>query len=305
MKFTISVIMAVYNGQKYIEEQINSIINQTKRVDEIIIIDDCSSKKCTEIIERISNKSNCQINYIEHLENKGYAQTFFEALRIAGGEYIFFADQDDIWDKNKVKIYVEEMNCHPEITCLSSYNIIIDSIGKEIKREKKSKSRLMKVTCKSLIKQTSLRPGMTLAIRKSLKVKIDALDTTKYEVHDRLIEYLSSLDDGLYILGEYLNKYRIHGLNTSGMNLSHFKLRSNKKGRIDQIDKEVRYLNQIITIRNENKEIINKYIKYFLLRRRLLEEGDLLKYITNSIKCAYGYNKINVWLGDIMSIVKK
>ena len=56
MKFTISVIMAVYNGQKYIEEQINSIINQTKRVDEIIIIDDCSSKKCTEIIERISNK---------------------------------------------------------------------------------------------------------------------------------------------------------------------------------------------------------------------------------------------------------
>lgn len=303
MKSTISVVMAVYNGQKYIEEQINSILTQSSMADELIIIDDCSSEKCTKIIEKASNKADCKINYIEHLENKGYAQTFFEALKMASGEYIFFSDQDDIWDKNKIRICVDEMNAHPEITCLSSCNIIINHLGEEIKKEKKPKQKLLKVTCEDLIKQISLRPGMTLAIRKSLKEKVILLDTTKYEAHDRFIEYISSLDDGFYVLGQYLNRYRIHNSNTSGMNLSYFKLRSNKKGRIDQIDKELRYLNEIVVIEKKNEEIINKYIKYFLLRRRLLEDGKLFKYIANSTRCIYGYSSIKVWLGDIMSII--
>lgn len=303
MSKKISVVMAVYNGGRFLREQLNSIVEQSLAIDELIIIDDCSSERCDEIIMDCMKGREIDLKYIIHTDNKGYAQTFFEAIRSATGNLIFLSDQDDIWEKRKVQICTKIMYEHPEISCLSSLNILIDQIGNEIKREKRPKTYLSKVTSEELIKQKKLRPGMSLAIRRDLADRMKELNTEEYRQHDRLIEYISVVDEGFYILGDYLNKYRIHDNNTSGLNLSHYRLRSDINGRIAQIDKEVRYLELIKPIDINNKQIIEQCVENNNLRKRLLTDGRILQYIIYIPMLFHNSYCYRILAGDILCII--
>ncbi len=340
MKPKISVVMAVYCGGRYIEEQIKSILKQSYPVDELILIEDSSPEPCVDVISkavgaRISLESDktgslsdgadgsdrtpadcfqetvvrsgrCTVRYLEHVERKGYAQTFFDALKLATGDFIFFSDQDDIWEINKVAVCIKVMRRYPEITCLSAANILIDSEGREIGRDKRLRERMISVSTEDLIMQKhgALRPGMSTVIRRSLKEKIDGMDIADYEMHDRLIEYLAAIEGGYRCISSYLSRYRIHEENTSGMNLTHTKLRTGLDGRIDQIDKELKYLKQICGIYDPDKLYVDRAIDYFSSRRKLLKDKNIIKYIICSFRLFGRYSSKKVWLGDIAGILK-
>lgn len=90
MSSMISVAMTTYNGQKYVEEQLLSIINQTKSVDEIIIVDDKSSDETVKVIKQfIIDNSTFNIVLIQNNENLGYRRNFKKAMSMAKGDYIF------------------------------------------------------------------------------------------------------------------------------------------------------------------------------------------------------------------------
>lgn len=102
----ISVCIATYNGDKYIEEQILSILNQLSDEDEIIISDDGSKDKTLKVIDRLNDG---RIKVFKNNERHGVVPNFENALKHASGEYIFFSDQDDIWTKDKVKICIDNL----------------------------------------------------------------------------------------------------------------------------------------------------------------------------------------------------
>jgi len=300
----ISVVMAVYNGRRYLKQQLDSIMAQTCPVDEIVIIDDCSQEDCRDIIDGCLAGHPCALKYRRHEVNKGYAQTFLEALRESEGDYIFLADQDDIWERNKVETCLRVLRDNPQITCMSSLNTLIDGEGNEIKREKRPAERLRKVSGGALLEQRALRQGMTLAIRRRLADRLRAMDTSRFEMHDKLVEYVATLDGGFWILGEYLNRYRIHSNNTSGMNLSHFKLRTGRQGRIDQIDKEVRYLEMVAPLEPKDAGTIERCLQHYALRRRILQDRRLVACLLNGVRIMSFATSPRVWLGDVASIVK-
>jgi glycosyltransferase involved in cell wall biosynthesis len=95
-----SVCIATYNGEKYIREQIESILCQLDTNDEIIVSDDNSSDNTLPIIQSLNDE---RIFIYVNQGRKGYAGNFENALAYARGEYIFLADQDDIWEKGKVE----------------------------------------------------------------------------------------------------------------------------------------------------------------------------------------------------------
>lgn len=95
----VSVCMATYNGQNYIEEQLTSIINEIGEDGEIVIVDDCSTDRTVELIE---NFGDSRIRVMQNLRNLGVNRTFERALKLCRGEYIFLADQDDIWVAGRV-----------------------------------------------------------------------------------------------------------------------------------------------------------------------------------------------------------
>lgn len=101
-KITISVVMATYNGETYLTEQIDSILQQKKQPIEIIVIDDCSTDKTWEILSLYSKRDN-NIKIYKNKQNIGVNGTFLAALKKATGDLIFIADQDDIWLTDKIE----------------------------------------------------------------------------------------------------------------------------------------------------------------------------------------------------------
>ena len=98
----ISVCIATCNGEKYIKEQLDSILPQLGENDEIIISDDNSVDNTIDIIQSY-NDTRIKF-FFNKKENKGYTYNFENALLHVSGDYIFLSDQDDIWVENKVQV---------------------------------------------------------------------------------------------------------------------------------------------------------------------------------------------------------
>lgn len=108
----ISVCMATYNGEKYIKEQLDSILCQLESDDELLISDDGSTDNTISIIQSYNDS---RIHILNHVPKPSYSghekvsSNFENALKNAHGDYIFLSDQDDIWCKDKVKKCVEKL----------------------------------------------------------------------------------------------------------------------------------------------------------------------------------------------------
>lgn len=102
----ISVCIATYNGEKYIKEQIDSILPQLGDTDEIVISDDNSNDRTIDIVRSYDDP---RIHIHKNPVNHGVNGNFANALNCCNGEYIFMADQDDIWMPDKIKVCVKEL----------------------------------------------------------------------------------------------------------------------------------------------------------------------------------------------------
>ena len=107
-KNNISVALATYNGAKFLDEQLFSIINQTLPPKEIIIIDDCSRDNTVQIIEKFQ-KDYPFIKLFVNDENRGPVATFEIAISKCSCNYIALCDQDDIWELNKLELSLDEL----------------------------------------------------------------------------------------------------------------------------------------------------------------------------------------------------
>lgn len=103
--------MATYNGDKYIKEQLDSIINQTYKDWKLIICDDCSTDKTYDILKEYSNKYNSKISIFRNTKNSGSPKCNFIKLMIEHkDEYVMLCDQDDIWFSNKIEQTLQKMH---------------------------------------------------------------------------------------------------------------------------------------------------------------------------------------------------
>lgn len=103
---TTSVAVCTYNGEKYIEEQLNSIIQQSIKPNQIVISDDNSSDNTVEIAKEILEKSG--INYIINVNkpNLGITENFDKAFSLCTGDIIFPSDQDNVWFENYIQEFL-------------------------------------------------------------------------------------------------------------------------------------------------------------------------------------------------------
>ncbi len=123
----VSVVMCTYNGEKYLREQLDSILNQTYPIYEIIIQDDASTDRTWEIIQRYKKKFPI-IKSFRNEKNIGYSFNFRKALFRSSGDYIALSDQDDIWLPNKIEM---QLNKIKDKLLSVSQSIIINQDGKE------------------------------------------------------------------------------------------------------------------------------------------------------------------------------
>jgi len=227
----ISVCMATYNGEKYIYQQINSILLQLCRDDELIIVDDSSSDATLQIVESFKDK---RIKIIKNATNFGVLKSFSRAIESSSGDYIFLSDQDDIWLPGKVEKMVSAMNKSGKMLCLSDAYIMNDTGEIEgFFLETRGKRRNL---LGALYKNFFI--GCCMAFRKEIKPKIlpfpDGIN-----MHDQWIGLNSMMLNSFVFISEPLIMYRRHSQNVTSM----------IKGSIASIAmKRISVFRQIVTI---------------------------------------------------------
>ncbi len=122
----ISIAMATYNGAQYLQEQLQSFVEQTRLPDELIISDDCSTDRTQAIIREFAEVAPFKVELHCNKENLGYCGNFNEALMKTSGDLVFLSDQDDVWFPNKIEYMLSIAENSPETLVLMNDAAITD-----------------------------------------------------------------------------------------------------------------------------------------------------------------------------------
>lgn len=207
----ISVCITTYNGEKYIKDQIMSIISQLSENDEIIVSDDGSTDSTLHILQSLN------IGIMKIVMNdgpKGYTPNFENALRHCSGDYIFLSDQDDVWCPGKISKCMELFKKYDFIISDATVvdrdcNILHSSFWEIRKPYKSLPMNLLKfgfLGCCMAFKRKVLEKALPIPARYDLCT------------YDNWIFLISAARYKVFFLDEQLIFYRRHGENTSRIN---------------------------------------------------------------------------------------
>ncbi|WP_299572751.1 glycosyltransferase family 2 protein [uncultured Leptotrichia sp.] len=257
----IDILMATYNGEKYLVEQLDSIINQTYRNWNLLIRDDNSTDKTLEIIQNYHKKDKRIKILKDNKGNLGIVRNFEELLKSSESEFIMFSDQDDIWVENKLDMYLKMI----EKIKNKGFMIHSDAILFD-----KNKSNILKDT---FISKKAINKGLenvffnyfvqgaTILISKEIKNFILPFPKEVY-LHDRYIHLISELFFERIFVNKALIYYRQHGDNQIGAKNTIRELLS--KRYFDERDRrliKVIYNKYGSLLTEDKKKLIEEYFK--------------------------------------------
>ncbi len=203
----VTVCIATYNGEKYIVEQLNSILPQLKVNDEVIVSDDHSTDQTIDFIRSINDK---RIKIVLN-KGKGLIRNFENALTNASGDYIFLSDQDDIWKEDKVKICLNDFEKGYDLVV--SDCVLFDSDSLEIKMDSYFKFiGARKGIIHNILKNGYM--GCCMAFRKEVKNKVIPFPKG-IPMHDSWIGIIGEMYFKVNFNKEKLVNYRRHLKNAS------------------------------------------------------------------------------------------
>jgi glycosyltransferase involved in cell wall biosynthesis len=201
--------MAAYNGERYIADQLRSILDQLADGDEVVVMDDASRDRTVSIIEALRDK---RVRVIRSSDNRGVVNSFERAIMEAKGDIIFLSDQDDLWKPEKVQRILQAFD-DPAITLVQSDANVIDADG-NITAESFCKTRggfvpgviLNIVRCHYL--------GCAMAFRRQILSRCMPFPRN-IPMHDIWIGIVNAYFGKTAYVDEPLVQYRRHGENIS------------------------------------------------------------------------------------------
>lgn len=132
---SISIALCTYQGERYLSEQLESLMAQTRLPREIVVFDDASRDSTWSQLEAFARQAPARgvdVRIHRNAENIGYVANFQRALQATREEIIFLCDQDDIWHPGKLARFAEEFERRPDLLMLHSDARLVDSEGRSI-----------------------------------------------------------------------------------------------------------------------------------------------------------------------------
>lgn len=205
----ISVCMAAYNGSLHIEEQIRSILAELGAHDELVVVNDASTDRTSELVRGIGDP---RVRLIDAKTNAGYVRTFERALTEARGEYVFLSDQDDIWIPGRVDLMVRALQGNHMVA--SNCEHIDGPLGRfhEIRlRAEDSPRRIRNII--GILVGYRLHWGCAMAFRRDLLGQILPFPAHMTESHDQWIALVGNVNRSITYLEANTILHRLHGQN--------------------------------------------------------------------------------------------
>jgi glycosyltransferase involved in cell wall biosynthesis len=215
----ISVALCVYNGERFLAEQLASIEAQTLRVDELVVCDDGSTDNTLNILEKFSKKASFPIHIHQNTKQLGSTKNFEKCLRLCKGDIIFLCDQDDYWYPEKVAKQIQYLEENPTMEAVFSDGGLIDGDSKlkegrmwdAIQFDKVCQEKWKNGEAHQILFRGYVVTGATLAIRARVLSKLMPFpDGIKTMIHDSWIALLLSLTNQIGFVNKPLINYRIH-----------------------------------------------------------------------------------------------
>lgn len=305
-----SVILATYNGEKYIEKQVLSILNQTQLPKMIYVIDDGSKDGTLEKLyqlKKISSNKKVDLQISQNEKNLGYALNFWKGLTSVNDDILFLCDQDDVWFPNKVEAMVKIFKNNNDILTLNTAYKLIDEKGASISNFKSKafsdNKKIKKIGIYDFIKSPRY-PGMSMAVRGGLMNELKEIKLNSIYAHDWVLNFNAAMRDGMYFYDSILVGYRQHHNNTVGV-ISEFEKKSLIEHRIKTIKDQEKCLQlskDLITDKELNTFIV-KSLELLSLRKNYVEEKNFLNELILYMKY-HKYVSKRCFLGDMYSILK-
>lgn len=214
--------MAVYNGAPYLADQLESIKNQTRWPDELIIVDDCSTDESVLLAQRFARAASFPVSIHINRVNIGSTRTFDRAISLCRGDVIALADQDDVWNPTKLSSLEKVFLSRPDLGLVFSDAEVVDEnlqpLGYPLWRARHFDSALQRKIRANRSVDVLLRynvvTGATMAFRSSLRAVISPIP--QIWVHDAWIAFVLACVTKLDYAPIPLIQYRQHAANQIG-----------------------------------------------------------------------------------------
>ena len=320
--------MCTFNGEYFLKEQLESILAQTIRPDELIVVDDCSQDSTLDILFSFKNAADFPVRIIVNKKNIGINKNFEHAIACCEGELIALSDQDDIWMPSKIESIINSFQQHPDCGYVFSNASLVNENGSYLGNDLWSSvnfnvNRYLKYTTgdqlEVMLRGGNFIYGMAMAFRSKYKNIVLPIESRLHSActHDTWIAIILSAVGARGIpIEKSLVMYRKHAKQvTSIENKSNFYFRknmffqNNEKNIVlaDVLMKIINRLDQvensfdIVSVLNARKQLIDKSIH--LRARALISSGKFFKrlYIIYGEASSGRYKKYS---GSYKSVLK-
>lgn len=319
MKSTVSVIIAAYHGERYIGEQLRSLFSQTRVPDEILIGDDSDDDATFQAVEAVRGQYSGKLRYIRNPQRLGFKSNFIDLARAAGGDLIFFCDQDDVWHPEKIEVLSRVLENDPDCQVAACDSEMADpelrplrpSVLSAVPDLQRKTGEINSGQGLSHTLSLSLTfAGHNLAMKRSFLPYFLQIPEA-YDYHDCWLTHIACFLGVLRFEDRVLTRYRVHGGNASspwpgneGKSLS-VRFRELRSPRdILYIAGLLRSFSGLVEKNypdRPNRKILEGYARYFCWRESLIRKPLWLRLLSilrhplrlrDHFRCGHGFRSM-------------
>ena len=210
--------MCTYNGARFLEEQLTSLIAQSRRPDQVVICDDGSTDSTVALLRSFAADAPFPALVHENKVRLGSTKNFEQAIRLCTGELIYLCDQDDIWDAEKIGLTENRFMADPFVTLVFTNAEVVDdkarSLGytlwERLRIDKELQTRLRTGGALEVLLERPVVTGATMAFRSRFRELLIPIPDDVSLIHDGWIALILSLVGRFDLIDRPLVKYRQH-----------------------------------------------------------------------------------------------
>jgi glycosyltransferase involved in cell wall biosynthesis len=218
----LSVVLATFNGAQFLDEQLESLNDQTRLPDELVVVDDASTDDTVAILRSFERRARFPVHLIEQPHHVGTCDNFAEGFTSATGDILFICDQDDRWHPDKLAVMADHMGRRPDAMLAFSDAVLVDAEGQRLSRSRWRVAGLGPAQIAAIehdpLGQMMMRQivsGCTAAIRREFLAALlpfprDLHPALPMMMYDRWISLLAAAAGSVLPIPERLVDYRIH-----------------------------------------------------------------------------------------------
>ena len=282
---TVSVALALYNGEKFIEKQLDTLRLQTVKPNQVVLCDDGSSDNTVNIVNEYIKKYSLGDSWkvCKNPQNLGYAKNFYHAMDLCDGDLIYLCDQDDIWKNDKIEKMNKVMEENPNISLLMCKGGVIGADDRELHgmmiKKADETEKVTKISVEDIIRIFDWT-GMLMCVRKEFFEQRKSIISEISAPHDFVLA-LSAADCEQFYVYDYVGAYHRRHDNNAANEEHRISKILNLKRKIRDIDNYNGYLynvaNSNIEIQKNSMNMLEERLIKSQQRKQALEEKNIRK----------------------------